>query len=133
MLFCLDRTIEPCRDKIIRTQTRSLRIPYSGQRWRKHAPSNTSLLIKISGVQDWTFDGTTRLERTRIAETNRNRWNLQGPLLPQSPLTDSRFNAARFGHKHTKSQPQTSTHFQSELRKNPYGTVKVLSSTGTTR
>ena len=47
--------------------------------------------------------------------------------LPQSPLTDPRLNAARFGHKTSKVLPRKEelTPFQLKLRRNPYGTVPL--------
>ena len=96
------------------------------RRRTKQVPSNEELLGILNDIHPDT--ATTSNLETQALEVPSETENLESPptpasQLPQSPLTDPKLNAARFGHKKAKPLPnlQKLSGFQLKLQKNLYG------------
>ena len=89
-------------------------------------PTNEELLQALDKLEDGDISSNASSEESlasqNAAQDVASRVVSQ---LPQSPLTDPKLNAARFGHKKPKLLPkkQELSPFQLRLNKNPYGIV----------
>ena len=87
-------------------------------------PANTHLLDSIEKIKSASDRGYNAEDKPSDPfKASEDPPTVASPNLAQSPLTDSRLNAARFGHKQPKAEKGELSQFQIELRKNPYGSV----------